>query len=73
MQDVIEVYLLSQLDEGTADLLRGDLQNHLRNLRLTDFVDGESEDSWSGSLGLASAQNLAAKVASQSPLSTIRV
>jgi len=70
MQEVIEIYLLSQLDESTGDRLRGDFKQHLNILRLADFVDGESEDGWSGALGLASAQNLAVKIASQSPLST---
>jgi hypothetical protein len=70
MQEVVEVYLLSQLDKSTGDRLRGDFKQHLNILRLADFVDGESEDSWSGALGLASAQNLSAKIASQSPLST---
>ena len=70
MQEVIEIYLLSQLDESTGDRLRVDFKQYLKILRLADFVDGESENIWSGALGLASAQNLAAKVACQSPLSS---
>ena len=70
VREVVDVYLLSQLDDVTADRLRGDLQKHFGNLRLADFVDGDLEDCWSGTLGLASAQNLAVKVAKQSALST---
>lgn len=69
MQEVVETYLLSQLDTDTADGLRRQLKKHLKKLRLTDFVDGESHDVWIGALGLATAQNLAAKVANQSQLS----
>lgn len=70
MQEVVETYLLSQLDTDTADGLRRQLKKHLKKVRLTDFVDGESQDAWSGVLGLASAQNLAAKVATQTQLSS---
>lgn len=70
MQEVVETYLLSQLDIDTADGLRRQLKKHLKNVTLTDFVDGESQDAWSGVLGLASSQNLAAKVATQPQLST---
>lgn len=70
MREVVEVYLLSQLDEGTRDRLRDKFKQYLDILELADFVDGDSEDSWSGTLGLASAQNLAVKVAKQSALST---
>ncbi|MCP9943034.1 hypothetical protein KBY70_11600 [Cyanobium sp. ATX 6E8] len=69
MQEVVETYLLSQLDTDTADGLRRELRKHLKKVRLTDFVDGESQDAWSGVLGMASAQNLAAKVANKSQLS----
>ena len=70
MQEVVETYLLSQLDTDTADDLRRQLKKHLKKVRRTDFVDGESQDAWSGVLDLASAQNLAAKVATQPQLSS---
>lgn len=63
MQEVVETYLLSQLDPDTAAEMRSKLTKQLKKSSLSDFVDGESADSWSGVLGLATAQNLAAKLA----------
>lgn len=65
MQEVVEAYLLSQLDPDTAAEMRSKLTKQLRKVSLSDFVDGESADTWTGVLGLASAQNLAAKLAAQ--------
>lgn len=65
MQEVVEAYLLSQLDTDTAGEISSKLTEHLKKVSLSDFVDGESADAWSGDLGLASAQNLAAKLAAQ--------
>ncbi len=70
MNEVIETYLLDQLDCGTADRLRRELKKHLRKVKLTNFVDGETDNSWKGILGLASAQNLAAKAATQGQLNS---
>jgi hypothetical protein len=69
MQELVETYLLSQLDTDTADGLRQKLKEQLRKISLTDFVDGGSDHAWTGALGLASAQNLAAKVSARNELS----
>lgn len=68
MQGVVETYLLSQLDADAAGVFRRKLKQHLSKVSLCDFVDGESSESWAGLLGLASAQNLAAKLVAQVPL-----
>lgn len=68
MHEFVECYLLSQLDADTAGVFRRKLKQHLIKVSLCDFVDGECSDSWPGLLGLASAQNLAAKLAAQIPL-----
>ena len=70
MQGLVESYLLSQLDTDTADGLRRKLKEHLRKISLTDFADGVSDQAWDGVLGLASAQNLAAKVADRNELNS---
>lgn len=70
MQEVVETYLLSQLDTDTAIDLSRQLKKHLKKVRLTEFVNGESHDAWTGVLGLASAQNLAANVGTQTQLSS---
>ena len=70
MQELVESYLLSQLDTDTADGLRRKLKEHLRKISLTDFADGVSDQAWDGVLGLASAQNLAAKVADRNELNS---
>jgi len=70
MQELVETYLLSQLDSDTADGLRNRLKEHLKKVSLINFADGGSANAWSGSLGLASAQNLAAKVADRNELSS---
>ena len=74
VKELIEIYLLSQLDESTAIELRGKIDEQTSSeISVSNFVDGESEITWGGALGLASAQNLATKISRQASLSSAEI
>ena len=74
VRDLIDNYLLGQLDKETANELRSKIEEQTSSdISISNFVDGVSEKAWGGALGLACAQNLAAKISNQASLSSAEV
>ena len=72
--ELIEAYLLSQLDKETASRLRGTIDNKISSdISVSTFVDGESETAWGGGLGLASAQRLGERIYKQASLNDAEI